>query len=241
MKTKEIKIGNLVIASVAARLIAVAVLCVIALSGCQKENFEPEWTNYDTVYYEYTKTPGGSYCWTSDQDLTPRAAFIKVTAEEAGMIFDDCLKLTNKMRRLPTDSIIMHKSTVYANKDGYMYKKDNGWFIQMRYVEELIKTDANFVPIAEEAYKMLPDWIGADGSVSKGVKLETFMQELEHIICECQINLNNICARHGKQIYADVLYWLTDGSDITFIGNGERYTDAIAIDVDSVYLIEYKK
>ena len=42
MKTKEIKIENLVMASVAARLMAVAVLCVIALSGCQKENFEPE-------------------------------------------------------------------------------------------------------------------------------------------------------------------------------------------------------
>ena len=241
MKTNEIKIGNLVMVSVAARLIAVAVLCVIALSGCEKEDFEPELTNYDTVYYEYTRTPGDSYCFTSDQDLTPRAAFIKVTAEEAEMIFNDYWKLANKRMMYGSDSVVIHKSTVYARNDGYMYKKDNGWFIQMRYVEELIKTDANFVSIAEAAYETLPDWIGADGSVSKGVEWETFMQELEHLICECQINLNNICALHGKQIYADVLYWRTDGSDITFIDSWGRYTDAIAVDVDSVYLIEYKK
>lgn len=231
MKTNVIKIENLVMASVAARLIAVAVLCVIALSGCEKEEFKPELTNYDTVYYEYTRTPGDSYCLTSDQDLTPRAAFIKITAEEAETIFNDFLKLKNMGACYHgySDSCVVHKSTVYANKDGYMRKEDNGWFVQMSYVEDLIRADVNKASLAEGRY-------GEDYECIRKYYAD---------ICEMVCHLLDICRHHGKEITADVLYWdFREGSEkepIKYVDSWtplENYISRIAVDVNNVYLIE---
>lgn len=241
MKTKEIKIGNLVMASVAVRLIAVAVLCVIALSGCEKKNFEPEWTNYDTVYYEYARQNSGF--WTSDVELTPRAAFINVTADEADVIMNDLYELANKRVFFASDSVLIHKSTVHASKEGYMHKEDNGWFVQMPYVEALIKTDVNSISLAEGSYEMLPDWIGADGSVSKGIDKNEYVREFNIRVNEAVLNLLDILYRHKFYIKAKVLYRdYRDGAEIEYEDYWYPMNDPtrIAVDVDSVWLIERK-